>query len=168
MEKFADGKVNVASSRYPFCFGSGTGPDSTGSILPYVPFNQDLNRLQLVVKDLRAPRAEVTWGESTKTFTREQLAAGINLAAEFLDNPFSGPFENVLNAVGEKQNFETPMIKEMITRFRSYDRVLPDDEDIQAATGIIRRKLFAKDDALHEAAKASVAPVRHEIVIVPK
>ena len=166
---FADGTVSTFSTKYPFCFpGDGDGPGSTRSILPYVPFNEELNRLSLVVSNLPKPQADVTWGGTTKTFTSEQLASGINLAAEFLDNPFSEPFQKVLDAVGAKQQFETPMIKEMITRFRSYESLLPEDEDIQAATGIIRRRLFAKDDSLHEAAKASVVPVQHEIVIVPK
>ena len=145
-----------------------TSPSGTRSILPFVPFNDDLNRLMLVVNDLSVPQAEVTWGESSKVFTREQLSDGINLAAEFLDNPFSEPFDKVLKAVAAKQNFETPMIKDLITRFRTYDRMLPGDEDVQAAVGIIRRRLFAKDDALHQEARATVVPVRHEIEIVPK
>ena len=33
----------------------------------------------------------VTWGEQTKEFTKEQLAAGINLAAEFDKTPFDKP-----------------------------------------------------------------------------
>lgn len=166
---FAGGKVTAVSAKYPFCFpGDGNGPDATRSILSHVPFNQDLNRMLLVVNHLPAPQAEVTWGASSKTFTREQLAAGVNLAAEFPDNPFSEPFARVLAAVGEKQGFETPMIKELITGFRAYERFTPEDEDIRAATGIIRRRLFARNDALHAAAKAAVVPVQHEIVIVPK
>ena len=36
----AGGKVEVESSRYPFCFlGDEKSPDSTRSIVPFVPFN---------------------------------------------------------------------------------------------------------------------------------
>ena len=37
-------------------------------------------------------RFRVTWGDASKEYPAEQLAKGINLAAEFLDNPFSEPF----------------------------------------------------------------------------
>src|SRR6266542_708103 len=38
------GKVEIESSRYPFCFsGDEKSPKGTRSILPYVPFNADLN-----------------------------------------------------------------------------------------------------------------------------
>src|SRR6185295_20145316 len=47
------GKVELESSRYPFCFsGDDKSPAGTRSILPYVPFNADLNRFTLAVKNL--------------------------------------------------------------------------------------------------------------------
>ena len=53
------GEVTVESTRYPYCFERGNnhpfGP--TASILPYLPFNQDLNRYLLVVKNLKSPKA---------------------------------------------------------------------------------------------------------------
>ena len=64
-----------------------------------------------MVRNLEAGQAEVTWGAITKTFTKAELENGINLAAEFLDNPFSAPFQELDRAVGAKQNFETQMIK---------------------------------------------------------
>ena len=84
------GEMTIESTRYPYCFTRGNnhpfGP--TTDILPYLPFNQELNRYLLVVKNLKSPRARVTWGTGSKEFSAAQLATGINLAAEFLDNPF--------------------------------------------------------------------------------
>ena len=72
----ADGRIilDITSRRWPFCFeGDGTSSSSTRSILPFVPFNDDLNRFVLKVHNLDVPRAKVTWGVETKEFTREHL-----------------------------------------------------------------------------------------------
>src|SRR5262249_7606071 len=102
------GEVVVESRRYPFCFygDNGNDPNSTRPILQFVPFNQDLNRFTLIVKGASGP-VKVTWGERSKQFEAEQLAKGINLAAEFLDNPFSIPFASVNKEVQAQQNYET-------------------------------------------------------------
>jgi hypothetical protein len=61
---FANGSVELESRRWPFCFDPDPkNPGSTRSILPFADFNEELNRLTLVVKDLKAPKAKVTWGE---------------------------------------------------------------------------------------------------------
>jgi hypothetical protein len=41
------------------------------------------------------------------------LAGGVNLAADFEANPFSGAFKAVDEAVGRKQDFETTQIKKL-------------------------------------------------------
>ena len=47
------GKVEIESSRYPFCFkGDAKSSEGARSILPYLPFNKELNRLVLKVKGL--------------------------------------------------------------------------------------------------------------------
>jgi len=113
------GEVEIASSRYPFCFqGDDKSPNSTRSIVPFVSFNHDLNRLMLVVRNLEAPSAEVRWGDHAKVYPRKALERGINLAAEFLDNPFAAAFARVDQKVAQKQAFETGLIKGVITRFR--------------------------------------------------
>lgn len=105
------GTVELESNRYPFCFfGSDTDPNGTASILPFTSFNEDLNRFILIVDNVPSETADVTFGEITKTFSKAQLQAGINLAAEFLQNPFVGPFEQVMNEVAQKQAIETTMI----------------------------------------------------------
>lgn len=162
--KAAKGTLSLESSRYPFCFSGGEkDPNGTRSILPYSSFNQDLNRLTLVVKGLPKTGAKVKWGDSTKSFSGPQLAAGINLAAEFLENPLVDSFNQVMKAVATKQRFETHMIKGQITKFRSS----PKTAEAQAANKALRKKLYDQNDEQHRAAKNSVKPVQHEIVITP-
>ena len=72
---FQNGVTEIESTRYPFCFiDDEKSGMSSRSILPFVPFNHDLNRFMLVVTGLKADIAKVTWGTATKTFTRDQLA----------------------------------------------------------------------------------------------
>lgn len=164
------GSATIESSRYPFCFyGDGKAPSSTRSILPHCSFNERLNRFRLVVKGLTSERARVRWGGATKSFARSDLEKGINLAAEFLDNPFSAPFQKVEEVVSRKQGFETPMIKEAITRLRTFrDLVGGADPQAEQAMALLRERLLAKQAELHAAARAAVVPVRHEISVEPE
>ncbi len=160
------GKVELESTRWPFCFeGDGKTSGSTRSITPFLPFNQDLNRLTLVVKNLDTPKAVVTWGQASKEFTKDQLAAGINLAAEFETTPFASAFAELQNAVGKKQNFETTMIKNVITQFRNYPAELKADEEGQAALKTISARLHAHQAALDAAAREKLVPVKHTLTI---
>jgi type 1 glutamine amidotransferase/lysophospholipase L1-like esterase len=165
-----DGVVTVKSSRYPFCFtGEKDDPNGTRSILPFLPFNKQLNRFRLVVKNLPEAHADVTWGGSTKTFTREQLDKGVNLANAFVDsNPFAVKFAAVMEAVEKKQRFETPMIKSQINGFRRFTETFNGDAEVEEALKVLRDKLFAKNDELYHKAKATVTPLEHVIKIVPK
>jgi hypothetical protein len=153
--------VEIESSRYPFCFyGSAQSPDATRSIIPFLPFNEELNRFVLVVKNLGAPRATVTWGDTTKEFSAEDLAKGINLAAEFTENPFSGPFQQVERAIRKQQEYETPLHKVVLHNLASYYKVAPEEKD---ALDRIAAKAQAKDKELFEQAAATVKPVTHVI-----
>jgi hypothetical protein len=110
-----DGEVQIKSSRYPFCTSGGdlSKDDNIRSGMTLVPFNQELNRLMLVVKNATAARYKVTWGTETKSFSAEQLGKGINLADEFSVTPFAQAFAKVDAAVAAKQNYETRQIKEL-------------------------------------------------------
>ena len=164
-----DGVAEIQSSRYPFCFsGSEKDPDGTVSMLAFSPFNQELNRFTLQVKGLETAQADVTFGTATKTFSQEQLSAGINLAAEFLDNPFVGPFHQVLNEVAQKQALETQVIKGFITNFRQLNGPLAEDAEVQEALATLRRKMMDADDAAYAKAKAAVQPVTYQLVVKPK
>ncbi|MBN1442676.1 MAG: DUF1080 domain-containing protein, partial [Planctomycetes bacterium] len=163
------GEVEIESSRYPFCFfGDAKSPDGTRSILPYVPFNRALNRLTLKVRGLEADRARVEWGTQAKSFSRRDLERGINLAAEFLDNPFCEPFRRIDEIVAGKQAFETPMIKEAITRFRAIRGLVGEDSEAEAALATLRRKLVEKSGEHHLELRAALVPVRHTLRIVPE
>ena len=125
-----DGEFTIKSSRYPFCAcvregqGAASYPvcekddpakdNSIRSAMTLIPFNQELNRLTLKADNVKAGRRyKVTWGSESKTFTADQLARGINLAAEFPCNPFCEAFAKVDAAVAAKQAYETKQIKEL-------------------------------------------------------
>ena len=69
-----DGRIDIESTRYPFCFFDDPNPPGgTRSIAPFLPFNDELNRFTLIVKDAPA-KAKVTWGKASREFTAEALA----------------------------------------------------------------------------------------------
>jgi hypothetical protein len=167
------GEFQIRSSRYPFCpcLESGQGAasypvcgkdevskdSSIRSAMALIPFNQDLNRLMLVARHGMAKTYQVTWGTETKLFTADQLARGVNLAAEFPCNPFCSAFGKVDAAIAAKQAFETTQIKKS---FRSPE-AKADLEAVVAQTEKEREPLVA-------AIKAAFVPVAHSIQIVPR
>ena len=165
----ADGHLtlDIESSRWPFCFeGDGTSSSSTRSILPFVPFNDDLNRYVLTVRNLESPRVKVTWGTEAKEFTREQLEKGINLAAEFSRTPFDEPFAALSAAVADKQAYETTMIKQIVTDFQK----IPDigtDAEAQAAVKVLNDRLMRRWKQLEAKVRERLVPVKHSITIAP-
>ena len=163
----ADGKVTIESTRYPFCFyGDEKDPEGTRSILPFLPFNRDLNRYVLVVNNLADPTAEVTWGNETKTFTKADLEAGINLADVFLDNPFREPFAALRRVVADKQERETWTIKRVVTQYPKMLEDFPDDREVAEAVATLHRKLLERNAQDAARARAAVTPVIHTIEIV--
>jgi lysophospholipase L1-like esterase len=169
VKSFSDaGELTIESKKYPFCFlpddkspTDDSSPNSMRGIIQFCPFNEDLNRLTLIVNGVKGS-AKITWGDASKEFTGEQLAKGINLAAEFLDNPFVENFRKVHQAVAEQQAFETPMIKTLVNGRLRYGS-LPGG----AETGI--EKLISDatdiDTGLRNAAAKAVTPVTHTIKI---
>ena len=176
------GEFAFESTRFPFC---ATGPsDSDGSVraaMNLIPFNQDLNRMTLIVRNATAPKYSVTWGAEAKTFTREQLTQGINLAAEFAVNPFTTAFARVDNAVGKKQAYETIQIKSvfhLVLNGKIKSAAATSDAELKQLLGIrtaddkldiegvvqateIKRGLLAKQ------IREAIAPVRHQVKIAP-
>ncbi|MHC4309498.1 MAG: SGNH/GDSL hydrolase family protein [Planctomycetota bacterium] len=147
--------VELESRRYPFC---ATGePDKDSSIrsgMTLVPFNEDLNRFILVVRNSKAVRYKVKWGDTAKSYTAAELAKGVNLADDFHVNPFSEAFDRVDEAVGKKQGYETRQIK---TLFHGQEGKA--DMEMTAALTEKTRKPFA------EAIQSAFKPVRHIIGI---
>jgi len=149
------GGVALESRRYPFC---ATGSlDSDGSIrsgMALVPFNEELNRFMLVVKNAPAGRYRVTWGDASKRYDATQLAKGINLAADFEVNPFSEAFKQVDEAVARKQAYETRQVKMLFHG--------PEGHTDMDATAALTEKTRAP---LVAAVETAFVPVRHIIRI---
>jgi lysophospholipase L1-like esterase len=159
----SDGKVEIESTRYPFCFfGDPKTTGATSGILEFVPFNEDLNRFTLTVENAPAEKYKVTWGESSKEFSRDQLAKGINLAAEFIDNPFRAPFRKVEEAVREQQKYETGLVKSVVTKLPDFHKLIPEET---AAIEKIAASGIQHDKALFKSAASAVTPVKHTLVI---
>ena len=72
VKSFDGASVEIESSKYPFCFlpdpqnpGDDNSPASMRTIIQFFPFNDDLNRFMLVVKDAKGSM-KVTWGDQSK------------------------------------------------------------------------------------------------------
>jgi lysophospholipase L1-like esterase len=160
--------VIVESTKYPFCFfpdannpEDDSSPNSMRGVLQFLPFNQDLNRFMLIVTGATG-KVKITWGKTSKEYSAEELAKGINLAAEFLDNPFMDAFTKVHRAVLAQQAFETPMTKALVhSRLQFHD--LPDDAE-DSMNQLVDSATQA-DAHLRELAARSVTPVMHMIKI---
>lgn len=162
----ANGTVEMESTKWPFCFTSDEkSSGGTRSILPFCNFNEALNRLTLRVKNLDAAKAKVTWGTESKEFTKEQLTQGINLAAEFTKTPFDGAFQNFMGAIGAKQNYETNMIKGLITNFRNFSGDVKEDPEFAAALNTLKTKMLTKQERLDADARKLLVPIKHTIKV---
>jgi lysophospholipase L1-like esterase len=151
------GEFEIKSSRYPFCAPAGglDKDDSIQSGFTLVPFQGDLNRFRLIVQNPSSASYSVTWGAHTKGFSKEQLSAGINLAEEFPDNPFSDAFAKVDAAVAAKQAYETRQIKDLFHG--------PEGRADKNETADLTEKARKP---LAEAIKQAIVPVTHKIKIV--
>lgn len=158
------GTVEIESTRYPFCF-SGDEKSSAGtrSILPFLPFNQDLNRFLLVVRNLKSEKATVTWGNTSRSFPRKELESGVNLADAFVGgNPFSEPFKKVGDAVIAKQATERGIL-DTIASLKSFKFDAADAAFVEETC----EKLLEKREAQASAVRSLVVPVRHKLTIAP-
>jgi hypothetical protein len=175
-----DGEFTIRSWRYPFCSGAPLGmaanwyptighdaltnSDSIRSGMTFVPFNQDLNRFRLTVKNGKAGKYRVRWGKESRLFTADQLSNGINLAAEFEDNPFGTRFAMIDAAVDGKQAFETREIKNL---FRgSGDGATM--KQIAEQTDKVWKDAERERAALEEAVRVAYAPVTYTIAVTPE
>lgn len=152
------GEFEIKSSRYPFCAKGETDSDnSIRSAMTLVPFNKELNRLVLIAKGGNAPKYKVAWGSESHTYSADQLAKGVNLAEDFVENPFSEAFDKVDKAVAAKQSYETKQIKQS---FRSPEA----KQDMNAVV----EKTEAERSKLADAIKSAFVPVTHTLRITPE
>jgi lysophospholipase L1-like esterase len=170
----ARGEFTVRSSRYPFCAcitetgqevaikpsyptcdgNAGTETASIRAALTLIPFDGELNRFTLVVRNGGAAGNRVTWGGESKFFPAEQLRRGINLAAEFRANPFSVAFAQVDAAVATRQAYETKQIKQIFNGSEG-------KADMEGAVAKTEREREPLAAAIH----AAFLPVTHTIKI---
>jgi hypothetical protein len=179
-----DGEFVIKSSRYPFCATNGV-PSSDGSIrsaMTLIPFNKNLNRLRLVAKAGRAKDYLVTWGNQSRVYSAAQLAKGVNLAEDFVVNPFWDAFSKVDRAVKAKQEYETKQIKQIFHelvsgRFKSADEIK--DEELKRLFALrgpdgkfdpdaLAVETEKKRAPLAEAIRTAFVPVTHTIRIRPQ
>jgi lysophospholipase L1-like esterase len=157
VQQFNNGTLTVTSARYPFCvIGSSSVGDNNSlrSGMTLVPFNAKLNRLLLVVKGAKAAKYKVTWGITSRHYSAAQLAQGINLAEDFVINPFWEPFNKLLEAVMRKQQYEVEHRFTSVHGFRD------------AAAMNAARKEFEDEIAKRVAViRAAFVPVTHTIHI---
>ena len=158
VNSFQDGVLTITSHRYPFCAADDPAKDSSiRSGMALVPFNDELNRLRLVVTGVPTANCKVTWGDTARTYTAAQLVCGVNLAEDFAVNPFSAAFKQVDEAVAKKQAYETKQVKQIFHG--------PEGKaDMAAAV----QKTEAERAPLASAIQAAFVPVTHTIRIEPQ
>jgi len=151
------GEFRFRSTRYPFCATNTVMNDGTiRAGMALVPFNEELNRFMLVAKNGSDKSYRVTWGEETRTYSAAELSRGVNLARDFVANPFWRAFNKVDEAVAAKQEYETRQIKQLFRSKEAKTNLLEVIESSEAA----RAKLAAE-------IKAAFAPVEHTLRIEP-
>jgi lysophospholipase L1-like esterase len=166
---YKEGVVTVKSTRYPFCF-SGTpdskDPNNTAAVATLFPFNDDLNRYMLVVKGLTSAKAKVTWGTTTKEYSSADLAKGVNLAADFLANPFVNQFNKVNDAVQAQEDQETMLSQMFMHSAAGWENSLAPGSD--AAFNAVIQAGMTRHNVLSKAAADLVIPIEHTITIAPE
>jgi lysophospholipase L1-like esterase len=159
IEHCEKGSVTVRSERYPFCAGPGD-PAKDGNIrsgFQWVPFDAELNRLRLVVRGAKATRYRVTWGTESRVYPASALAAGVNLASDFVVTPFNETFTKVDEAVAAKQKFETRQIQQEF-----HGKVGQADMDATVQRTEAERAQFVA--SIHDA----MVPVTHQLRVEPE
>jgi lysophospholipase L1-like esterase len=148
--KAEGGVISLRSFRLPCSFEPGdvTKDNTIAAGVALADFQKKLNRLTLRVAGAKTAQVKVTWGDVSKVFPAAQLAKGVNLAAEFPQNPTSPAFARIWKAVAEKQAYETKQIK---TLFRSPEA----RKDMEALV----KSSQVEFDRLAAAVAAAVKPV---------
>jgi len=153
----APGTMRIVHERIPFAVEPGDvrSDSAMAAGAALTDFNARFNRLTLRVTGLKGAAGRVTWGGKSRDFTAASLASGINLVAEFPDNPTTPVFAAAWKAVGEKQSYETKQIK---TLFRSKEA----KADMEKVVAESQAEFLRLEAALRA---ASAAPCESELRI---
>jgi len=155
--------IEIESSRYPFCFsGKPSQQDANLGMTQFIPFNEELNRFKLIVKNPVGKMVKVTWGTASKEFSADDATRGINLAAEFPENPFSACFAEAELKIREKQFAESPLSKELLHSLPEWRKSFPDEKDtlVRLADVVLQR-----GSMLRKQTTTILVPVKHKIVV---
>ena len=114
------------------------------------------------MQNLKAPAERITWGGQTREFTAEALKHGVNLAAEFLCNPFVPSFAAVDRAVIDKQTFETQFITHFLYEQPGLLKAVPAKA---AALQQMEAGFRGVHEGLMQNCQARIKPVAHTIQI---
>jgi len=162
------GKVELESTRYPFCSsGKSLNPQDPldpRSILAFFPFNQELNRYLLIVKNASAGNLEVTWGQQSKEFSSDALEKGVNLANEFPDGPFCAPFEAITKEMSRAKSFYNGTANRLLATADETEATIPDSHEVCEK---LRKVVQRQSELLKNSGTATPSPVRHVITIAP-
>jgi lysophospholipase L1-like esterase len=158
--------LEVESTRYPFCFiGEPGAVGRNGALLEFSAFNKDLNRFLLVVANPPADRLKVTWGETNRVFSANELKEGINLAEAFpVSNPFAKPFYKLywdLRKQNEEANFQAmKRLWSITTKLENLAADSTEKPTLEAEVAPLAQKISTPD-------ASTVPPVTHRISIEP-
>jgi lysophospholipase L1-like esterase len=150
-----DGRVELESVRYPFCADG--PPDQDSSIrsgMALVPFQAELNRFVLKITNAGAATYRVTWGDQSRIYAAAALGSGVNLADDFMINPFTQQFQRVDEAVARKQAYETRQIKDLFHG--------PEGNTDIESTALLTEKVR---QGLAAAIEREFVPVRHTVTM---
>jgi lysophospholipase L1-like esterase len=135
---FQDDQLTVESTRFPFAYAA----------VPGVPFNDELNRYLLIVKNLPTSQTKVSWRDGEHDFPSDELAKGVNLVTTMPAGPFGNQNEIVDGGVrGERElqrNLQTAAVQ--------------GNPDPQAET---------KREATFQNIRSRVGPLQHTLTIQP-
>ena len=158
VNSFENGKLALTSTRYPFCAqGDINDYNSIRSGMTLIPFAEELNRFVLKIAKPQHAKYKIVWGDESHEFEAEQLVKGVNLAAEFENNPFCTAFDAVDQAVAAKQAFETTQVKQV---FHGPEG----KQDFASAV----KSTEATRKPLADAIAQAFVPVAHTIEIIPQ
>lgn len=102
---YQGGKVTIESTVLPFAYTCMPGNPPRDQFMGYTPFNDELNRLTLVVKNLPTARTKILWNDENYDFPSADLAKGINLSAT-TDLRCYGTFQNISGRVPNLRGLE--------------------------------------------------------------
>ncbi|MCW1913562.1 SGNH/GDSL hydrolase family protein [Luteolibacter sp. GHJ8] len=153
-----DGTIRLRSAKLPFCGGPGDvkNDDVIRAGLALIPFDEELNRFILKIDAPAAANYEVRWGDTARTYSADQIKAGVNLAKDFETNPAQPAFKRVWDAVEAKQNYETRQIKTLVHG--------PEGAADREATFALTEKARAP---LAKAIAEALQPLEHSISVKP-